>query len=126
MADIPASVITQISSLAVSPHDTSLRLVDYWVEAGGSYATGSTIPAANLGVSKIRGVLGFMALDGGAWVPDSATDYIDAACEKRARDAAYGSGSAQTFPAVADDADYLTVTTAAARDGFWFQLLVES
>lgn len=127
-ASIASTAIKLVGSAAASSQDSSLRFVDYWIEQGSDFETGDWITAANLGVSKIRGVLGVSAVanGGGDWAAAVSPGDIDMSCELRARAGAYAKGSSVPAAAASGDADLITLGSAFnTLAAMWIQLLVE-
>lgn len=124
---IPASVITSVGSVGASPHDSNLRIADFWAEQ--TFETGDWFSAAALGVTAIRGVLAVSAVASGSadWLATVSVGDIDFNCEKRARAGAYAAGSAKPTAAASSDADILTLGAAFnGATAVWIQLLVEA
>lgn len=125
--DIAASAITRVGSAGVSPHDSSLRIADFWIET--TFETGDWISAARLGVTAIRGVLAVSAVAAGSadWLATVGIGDIKSNCEKRARAGAYAARSTKPTAAAANDADILTLGSAFnGATAIWIQLLVEA
>ena len=126
MADIVSTDLTVIGSVKVSPDDSSLRLVDVWIEPSLGVQDGDSLAVSELGVSSIRAVLEGGYLDGGNWANMSSTDNGALIPEQRMRLGYQISGSSATAPAIANDGDNIGFVMAATRDAVWLQLLVEA